>query len=558
MLRRVYATVRNMTSDAGARRRVAIIGGGPAGLSCLSQLVEIADFDVTLYERRAGFGGVWVYDAQPGACVIRYDSYGRAFALWSGDRKDGSDDGTFRPPGAMYDGLRTNLPCDVMAYRSHPFACGTPMFPDRSTVHEYIERFASQLLQQPHAKHVDVRLATAVCSVRRTSHDAFQAQQRIGSGSKWHVASTHVDSGEKSEDVFDHVVIASGRCNTPWIPTIAGLQSFTGEVIHSAWYRSPLAWQGKTVLVVGNSSSGSDIVRELSGYIVRTLPEGQAATKAYIDACNHAHASRANILHSYQDIDKSPPLDFDPRSNDAPAWAKRITVVPRIDSISHSTVVLHGGQTIDNIDVIVFATGYVYEFPYLDQCVSPFDRCPLIPPPAHQAASAAPASTPAHRTAPFLTWLDDWSLFYAVDASICVLGAPIRIVPMPFTHVQSRIVAAAWSGAILPAPGSTALPRLDPSIPTTDPTKWSTTLPHSTHTNHSSDLGYPSDTAYQNALLGLLPPHLQHPPSTQDQHSNQQQHLPPHLSHEGWSQVAPFRNEQRANTKLLRRSALGY
>lgn len=544
----------------GRMRRVAIIGGGPAGLSMADQLAAInargPAFSVTLFERRTAFGGVWTYDADPGDCDVRFDRHGRAHALWGG-RKDGDDSGRFCPPGPMYDGLRTNLPCDIMTYRSHPYPPQTPLFPSRATVEKYIVDFANTL------EPIDTRLATAVKSVQRISHDPAAASQSIGAGSKWAIRSIDTTTGKERDEEFDCVVLASGRCNTPSIPFVKGLWDFRGTVMHSAWWRSPVPFAGRTVLVVGNSSSGSDIARELAGYILRSLPEGDTATRNYMARCDH---DPPRILHSYEKFDAPPPLDYDPRSTDSPDWAKRITVVPRIDHIEPtqeggSKIVFEDGETRDDVDTIIFGTGYAYDFPYLDQQAAPFDNRPLIP----RSPSIPPQQVggeiyePPFRTSSKLTNLDDWSLFYAADASICVLGAPIRIVPMPLTHVQARIVAAAWSGHIDPHPHS-ALPSLDPSIPSTDPDRWtsSSTAPKQ-GANLTTDLGYPSDTAYQNALLALLPTDLaQQGDDEETQVPETQSNQPVLAKSEGWSIMPTFRNQRRQDTKRLRRLLLGY
>lgn len=571
-------------------------------------------FSVTLFDRRRTFGGVWSYDPSPGPCVIRYDRTGRPHALWSASRKDGDEHGLFRPPGPMYDGLRTNLPCDVMAYRSSPYPAKTHLFPDRRTVEEYVQEFADKVVEKAKRCGLDLRLGTAVSDVRRIQHSEREGEANVGAGSRWQVASASMQTGDKREEVYDHIVLASGRCNTPMLPRISGLRHFTGEILHSAWWRSPLPFQHKTVLVVGNSSSGSDIARELSGYILRTLPEGKAATEAFVDKCN-AGEKDGKVLHSYEHFDKPPPLDYDPRDEGSPVWAKRITVLPKITRIepvaptstetgkdARARIHFDNGDTRDDVDVIIFATGYAYDFPYLPQSLAPFDTHPLIPtstaPPQEPTEAGSPgnigeqaqdkddddAYVPPHPTASYLSNLDDWSLFYARDPSICVLGAPIRIVPMPLTHVQARIVAASWAGQIGP------LPHLRDDIPTTDPTKWTSFAAETASQdkrdekceNKTSDLGYPSDTAYQNALLNLLPPELRPrggdeartvPPSTQAEQQAEAEEgkekveendqvgvalQPVTAQDDGWARMPDYRNQRRQDTKRLRRLMLGY
>ena len=89
------------------QRRCAVIGAGAAGLSAAHELVGVRstsggrrEFAVTVYERRSRVGGIWQHDAEPGPCRVRFDQDGTPAVVWEGAK----------PPGAMYEGLRTNIP----------------------------------------------------------------------------------------------------------------------------------------------------------------------------------------------------------------------------------------------------------------------------------------------------------------------------------------------------------------------------------------------------------------------------------------------------------------
>lgn len=60
------------------------------------------------------------------------------------------------------------------------------------------------------------------------------------------------------------VVSATGSWARPNLPEIPGRESFRGVQTHSAEYRSPEAFAGKRVLVVGGGNSGAQILAELS------------------------------------------------------------------------------------------------------------------------------------------------------------------------------------------------------------------------------------------------------------------------------------------------------
>ncbi|BDA86216.1 monooxygenase [Aureimonas sp. SA4125] len=60
------------------------------------------------------------------------------------------------------------------------------------------------------------------------------------------------------------VVSATGTLEAPFFPPYPGQAEFNGEQLHSADYRSPDRFRGKTVLVVGGGNSGAQILAEVS------------------------------------------------------------------------------------------------------------------------------------------------------------------------------------------------------------------------------------------------------------------------------------------------------
>ncbi len=60
------------------------------------------------------------------------------------------------------------------------------------------------------------------------------------------------------------VVSATGTWSHPFIPAIAGRETFRGVELHSAHYVSPDQFAGQTVLIVGGGNSGAQILAEVS------------------------------------------------------------------------------------------------------------------------------------------------------------------------------------------------------------------------------------------------------------------------------------------------------
>lgn len=255
----------------------------------------------------------------------------------------------------------------------------------------------------------------------------------------WHVTSRSVSTddtpaGASRVEVFDRVVAANGRCNTPYIPAIPGLHHFRGRQTHSAWYRYPSDFgDARRVLVVGNNSSGCDITRELCGGSIRQGP-----------GCHPSphEIQQRTVWQSYHDTAASPPTDYDPRDESSPAWCRRIQVVGPIEKVEQDgSLHLQGGEVLRDIDVLVWATGFMYSFPFFDQDEPPFAGAPLYKKDGHtRVAQDASAASVIHE-------LDDWMLTYRPDPTLCFLGVPNRIVPFPFVQLQARYATTLTPGS---------------------------------------------------------------------------------------------------------------
>jgi putative flavoprotein involved in K+ transport len=81
---------------------------------------------------------------------------------------------------------------------------------------------------------------------------------RAGSGDEgWVVRTDHRDRQAS------RVVLATGYSHTPRRPTWPGVDTFPGDLRHSADYREPSAYAGRSVLVVGAGNSATEIALDL-------------------------------------------------------------------------------------------------------------------------------------------------------------------------------------------------------------------------------------------------------------------------------------------------------
>jgi putative flavoprotein involved in K+ transport len=63
-----------------------------------------------------------------------------------------------------------------------------------------------------------------------------------------------------------HIVFANGVSSYPLIPEIPGLNTFTGDVIHSEGFDSGAPYAGRRAIVIGTGSSANDIALDLHSF----------------------------------------------------------------------------------------------------------------------------------------------------------------------------------------------------------------------------------------------------------------------------------------------------
>ncbi len=60
-----------------------------------------------------------------------------------------------------------------------------------------------------------------------------------------------------------HIIMATGVSGIPNVPELPGLDTFSGQVVHSSAYSDGEDWSGKSAIVIGTGNSGHDISQDL-------------------------------------------------------------------------------------------------------------------------------------------------------------------------------------------------------------------------------------------------------------------------------------------------------
>ena len=111
-----------------------------------------------------------------------------------------------------------------------------------------------------------------------------------------------------------HLVFANGVSSYPMVPEIAGLEDFSGDILHTEGFDSGAAWTGKRALIIGTGSSANDVALDLHSHGVHTtLIQRGSTTVVSINPSARLNEAVWNEFESLDDADlvvaaATPPL----------------------------------------------------------------------------------------------------------------------------------------------------------------------------------------------------------------------------------------------------------
>jgi hypothetical protein len=322
-----------MAGSPPSPEKVAIIGAGPAGL-CAGRWLQAHGIAFEILERQHDVGGIWDIAA---------------------------------PGSPMYESAHFISSKTLSGFRDFPMPDDYPDYPSHRQILRYLRAYAER-----HRLRETVRFGVTVASVRPSQ-------------GHWQV---ELAGGERRS--YAGVIVATGLQWTPKQPQLPG--RFDGEVLHSASYKSSQQLRGKRVLVVGAGNSGCDIA----------VDAGTAASGAFLSLRRGYWFVPKHIFGMPADV-------FGHSGPQLPGWAEqrifepllRLLVgdlrkfgLPRPDhrlfethpvlnsqilhSLSHGDVrvkpdvsgvegrrILFADDSSEEIDLLIFATGYERRIPVL-------------------------------------------------------------------------------------------------------------------------------------------------------------------------------------------------
>ncbi|KAM6963016.1 uncharacterized protein FYW47_008645 [Aplochiton taeniatus] len=353
-LKVLHSTFTNCNSP-NMVHRVAVIGAGPSGLTSIKNCLD-EGLEPTCFESSDDIGGLWKFktELEPGRANI-------------------------------YHSVVINSSKEMMSFSDFPPPAELPNNMHHSEVLLYFRLYsqAFNLLQHIHFQ-------TSVVSVRQRPDFSVSGQWEL---------ETEGRDGQKESHVFDAVMVCTGNFNRPHIPLkdFPGIDSFEGRYFHSWEYYSAEGLHGKRIVVIGIGNSGGDIAVDISRIAEKVYLSTRSG--AWIVSrvgerglpCDLVGASRLDVLMnkllpswSAKVMEKKLDHGFDHRlyglkprhgffhrvpvvNDDLPGRiiSGRVQIKPNVKEFRGSSVVFTDGSIVDKVDIVVFATGYRYDFPYL-------------------------------------------------------------------------------------------------------------------------------------------------------------------------------------------------
>ncbi|GMR45239.1 hypothetical protein PMAYCL1PPCAC_15434, partial [Pristionchus mayeri] len=341
-----HAGVTEMNRTLERRKRVCVIGAGGAGLPCIRHAL-LYGFEVVCYEGQGEIGGLWRY------------------------KPEETDE------SSVMNSTVINTSKELTAYSDFPPKAEEANFMHNRHLYQYFIDYANNFKLNEY-----IKLWHKVQNVER-------AADYVKTG-RWDVTVTDLKSGSSFTENFDGVLLCTGHHTLPYSPPPwPGQNEFKGQVIHSHSYKDHRGLEDKVVAVVGVGNSGGDVylvTRRGTWILNRIFDYGRPFDCAmntrifnffrnklplwFIDAvvCSRLNKRFDHDLYRLQP--KHGVFGAHPTVNDElpnRIAAGTVRVKPQITRFTQRGIEFEDGTKVDEVDTVILATGYSFEFPVLER-----------------------------------------------------------------------------------------------------------------------------------------------------------------------------------------------
>jgi len=340
-------------------QKVCIIGAGSSGIVA-AQVLDARGIAFDCFEKGSHIGGNWRYE---------------------------NDNGM----SSAYRSLHINTSRRVMAFKSLPMPDHFPDYPDHFQMAAYFDEFADHF-----GLREKIAFRTEVTKVEPADGE-------------WAVTTKGERGGENTER-YRAVLVANGHHWDPrWPePAFPGSEEFEGEQTHAHHYREPDVLRGKRVLVLGLGNSATDIAVESSriadktflavrrgAYVIPKYMNGKPIDETATPLISRLPLSvqrffamkgleiAAGDMTTYG-LPKPDHKLFEAHPTVSSELLPRlghgdIAVKPNIDRFGGGRSIRFVDGSEEEIDLVVYCTGYKMTFPFFDPKVlaAPDNRLPL-------------------------------------------------------------------------------------------------------------------------------------------------------------------------------------
>jgi Flavin-binding monooxygenase-like len=327
--------------------KVCVIGAGSSGLTAC-QVLAARGVPFDCFEKGSMIGGNWRYE---------------------------NDNGT----SSAYRSLHINSARKLMSYKAFPMPPDYPDYPSHWQVAKYFDDYAERF-------GLTERIAFRTEVV---------AAEPLDGG--WDVTVEDAD-GARRTDRYRAVLVANGHHWKPrWPePPFPGAGEYEGEQMHVHHYREPDVLEGRRVLVLGIGNSAVDVAVESSRIAEKTflsmrrgahvlpkflggkpIDESMPPALSYLPmAVQRFFASRLLKMSIGEMTDYGLPKPdhrlFEAHPTVSSELLPRlghgdITAKPNIDRFAGGRTVRFADGSEEEIDLVVYCTGYEMSFPFLDE-----------------------------------------------------------------------------------------------------------------------------------------------------------------------------------------------